>query len=91
MKPNKAGKNMWLRAQMVNQNLKQNSQTQDADGMQTFCCVIHDTLRGYISTLLLLIGVCEPPALTLPLRLPSRDMHLLKKKLFDISRRWHPV
>ena len=32
MKPNKAGKNMRLRAQIANQNLKQNAHTQAADG-----------------------------------------------------------
>ena len=56
MKPNKANENMWLRAQISKQNLKQNPQTQDADGMQTFFCVIYDTVRGYISALTLLIG-----------------------------------
>ena len=35
MKPNNAGKEMWLRVQTVNQKLKQNAQTQDGDGMQT--------------------------------------------------------
>ena len=63
MKPNKAGKNMWLRAQIVNQNLKQNAQTEDADGMQTFFCVIYDTALGNISTLILLIGAPSPPPL----------------------------
>ena len=33
MKPKNAGKNMWMRAQIANQKLKQNAQTQDADGM----------------------------------------------------------
>ena len=47
MKPNKADKNMWLRDQIANQNQKQNAQTQDADGMQAFFCVIYDTVRGY--------------------------------------------
>ena len=36
MKPNNAGKNIWLRAQTANQNFTQNAQTQDADGMQVF-------------------------------------------------------
>ena len=36
MQSNNAGKNMWLRAQTANQKLKQNAQTQDADGMQDF-------------------------------------------------------
>ena len=34
MKPNKAGKDMWLRSQTAHQKLKQKAQTQDADGMQ---------------------------------------------------------
>ena len=41
---------MCLRAQIANQDLKQNAQTQDADGVQTFFCVMCDTVRGYIST-----------------------------------------
>ena len=48
MKPNKAGKNMWLRAQIANKKLKQNTQTQGADGVQTSFWVIYDTVRGYI-------------------------------------------
>ena len=36
MKPNNSGENMWLRAEAANQNLKQNTQTQNADGMQAF-------------------------------------------------------
>ena len=40
MKPNNAGKNMSLRPQTANQKFKQNSQTQDADGMQAFFSVI---------------------------------------------------
>ena len=39
MKPNNAGKNMWLRAETENQNQKQNAQTLDADGMKTFSTV----------------------------------------------------
>ena len=31
MKLNKAGKNMWLRGQISNQNLKQNAPTQDTN------------------------------------------------------------
>ena len=65
VKPNKAGKNMWLRARIANQNLKQNVQTQDADGMQAFFCVTYDTARGNISTPILLIGSSVPPAPTL--------------------------
>ena len=41
---NNAGKSMWLSAQTTNQKLKQNAQTQDADGMQAFVCAIYDTV-----------------------------------------------
>ena len=34
MKPNNAVKYLWLQAQTVKQNLKQNVQTQDDDDMQ---------------------------------------------------------
>ena len=44
MKPNNADKNIWLWAQTANQKLKQNAQTQDADGLQAFFCVIYDTV-----------------------------------------------
>ena len=56
MKPNKADKDMWLRARIANQMLKQNVLTQDADGMQAFC-VKHGTVTGFISTLLYFMGV----------------------------------
>ena len=36
LKPNKACKNMWLRAQIATQHLKQDAQTQDADDMYIF-------------------------------------------------------
>ena len=36
MKPNNAGKNIGMRAQTLNQKLKQNTQTQDFDGKQAF-------------------------------------------------------
>ena len=55
MKPNNAGKNMWLRVQTVNQKLKHNAPTQGADDVLAFSCVMHDTVRGHISTILLLI------------------------------------
>ena len=45
MKPNNAGKDMWLRDKTANQKLKQNVQTQDADPLQAFLCVIQDTVR----------------------------------------------
>ena len=31
MRPNNAGRDMWLEAQTTNQNVKHNPQTQDAD------------------------------------------------------------
>ena len=34
MKPNNAGKHMWLRAQTANKKLKQNVETQDVGGIQ---------------------------------------------------------
>ena len=34
MKPNNAGKDMWLRAETVIEKLKQDAQKQDDDGMQ---------------------------------------------------------
>ena len=34
MKPNNAGEDMWLQTDSANENLKQNAQTHDADGMQ---------------------------------------------------------
>ena len=46
MKPNNAGKPMWLLAQTANQKLKQSAQIQDADGMQVVICVIFDTVSG---------------------------------------------
>ena len=52
---NNAGKNIWLGAQTANRKLKQNVQTQDANGMQAILCVIYDTVRGYISTITVLI------------------------------------
>ena len=46
MKPNNAGKNIWLRAQTLNQKLKQNAQTQDADGMQALSVLNTTKLEG---------------------------------------------
>ena len=91
MKPNKAGKNMWLRAQIENQNFKQKTQTQDAHDMQTFLCVIYDTVRGYISQLVLLIWApsAQPPRVRWGFR--HGTCSTLKLKLFDISRRSHPM
>ena len=37
MKPSNGGKNLRLRAQTSNQKLKENAQTQDADGGQATC------------------------------------------------------
>ena len=40
MKPKNAGKDMWLRAQTENENLK-NAQRQDADGVQAVSVLLH--------------------------------------------------
>ena len=48
MKPYNAGEDMWLRAQTANQKLKQNAQTQDADGMQAMS-VLYMTLLETVS------------------------------------------
>ena len=62
MTPNYAGKDIWLRAQTLNQKLRQNAQTRNADGKQAVFCVINDTFGGHISTLILLMGGgSEPP------------------------------
>ena len=62
MKRNNAGKNMWLRAQTTNQKYKQNVQTQDTGGIQAYLYVTYDTVKGYVSTIILLIegGGSEP-------------------------------
>ena len=62
MKPNNAGKNLWLRAQTAIQKLKQNAQTRKTDGMRAFFCFIYDKDRGFISTIILVIegGGSEP-------------------------------
>ena len=36
IKPNDADKNLWLQAQTLNQKLKENAQTHEADGRQAF-------------------------------------------------------
>ena len=36
MKPDNAGKKVWLPAQALNEKLKQNAQTQEDDGTQVF-------------------------------------------------------
>ena len=75
MKPNKVGKNMWLPAQIAYQNLKQNAQTQDADGMQIFYTLYLTEVEANISKRILRIGGSEPQTPTFPLRLPPRDKH----------------
>ena len=60
MKQKDAGRDMRLRVQTANQMLKHNVQTQDADAMQDFFfCIIYDTNRGYISTILHFKGLGE--------------------------------
>ena len=46
MKPNNAGKGMWLRAQTANQKSKQNVETQDADGMQALSVLYMTQLKA---------------------------------------------
>ena len=48
MKPNDAGEDMWLWAETANENLKEEAQTQDADGMQDLS-VLHMTQVEVIS------------------------------------------
>ena len=48
MKPNNAVKNIWLWAQTLNQNFKENSQTQDPYGRQDFS-VLYKTYLEVIS------------------------------------------
>ena len=82
MKLNNTGKNMWLWAQTLNQNLKGNAQAQDADGWQAFFCVMYDIFRGHISTLVLLTGggAASPHPAKFLLRLWQSDMQLFKTK-----------
>ena len=83
MKPNNAGKNRWLLAQTANQKLNQNAQIKDIDGIQTVFCVIYDTVRGYIATLILLVGgegAPSPQPPKFPLRLRSCNMQHFKTK-----------
>ena len=79
MKPNNAGKNKWLRAQTLNQKLK-NAQTQDADGGQAFFCVIYDTVRGHTSTLLVLIGSSEILSLYVLAEAPAKRCAALQSE-----------
>ena len=81
MKQNNAGKNMWLWAQTVNQKFQQNAQTQDADGMRTFFCVICDTVRGYIffKNTIIRGGGSEPSSPTFPLRLRLHSMQQISR------------
>ena len=48
MKPNNAGKDMWRRAEIANQKLKQNAQTHDADGLQAMS-LLYMTLLEAVS------------------------------------------
>ena len=85
---------MWLRPQTANQKLKQRAQIQDADDMQVFLYVTYYTARGYNSTVTLLLGGQVAP-IPSPLRFCYRSAFAtccsLERKLFDISRRSHPV
>ena len=64
MKASNAGKVMLLRAQITNQNLKQNAETQDVYRHASLVCIIYDTVTGYISTIIHFMGwvVSEPSA-----------------------------
>ena len=46
MKPNNAGKEIWLRARTENQKLKQNAKTQKADGMEAFSVLYMTQLKA---------------------------------------------
>ena len=61
MKPIDASKNIGLQAQTLNQKLKHNAHTQEADGTQAFFSVIYDNFRGNISPLILLIVGAPSP------------------------------
>ena len=94
LNPNNADNNMSLWAQTVSKKLEQNAQTQYTEGMQAFSRVIHGTVRGYISTIILLkegMRALSPQ----PLRFRWGSGHAtcgtLKRKLFDKSCRSHPV
>ena len=52
MNPNNAGKDMWLWAQTANQKLKENGQTQGANGMQALSVLCMTQLDGYILTII---------------------------------------
>ena len=57
MNPKDAGEFTWLQAQIANQKLKQNAQTQDVDGMQALSVLyILIRVRGYISAIIYFIG-----------------------------------
>ena len=82
----------WLRAENLNEKVKQTAQTKDADGMPAFFCVTFYTVRGRISTIKLLIRKLRA-YITLLFRLGSGHAtgSTLKRKMFDIFRRPHPV
>ena len=84
MKPSKAGKNMWLRDRIANQNLKQNVQTQDVGDMRKVVCVLYDTVRGYISTLKLLKRGLRPPSHHACDEAPATAHAALQKKNFTL-------
>ena len=69
---------MWLRPHTSNLKFKQNTHTQDADGIQGLS-ELYDTVKGKIPTIVRLIGGLGAPSL-LPLK-------FLKRKPFDISHR----
>ena len=86
MKPNNAGRDMWLRAQTVNQKFNENVQTQDTYVMLYLCFVFakYDTATGYISRIIDFMGgrggESEFSTPTFPLRLLPHDMQHLEMK-----------
>ena len=46
MKPNKAGEDMWLRAETENEKLKQDVQIQDVEGMQAMSVLFMTELEA---------------------------------------------
>ena len=84
-----------LRAQTVHQKLKQNAQTLEAGGRQVFFSVLYTThlkaisLRQYYNTINK--GVRAPILLRFRWGFGQTTCSTLKQKLFDISRRLHPV
>ena len=92
MKPNNAGKNIWLRAQTLKQKLKQNAQTHDVDVRQVFfLCYIRHSQRPYVNIISFIRRLQAPIPLCFRSGFSLAMFRTSKRKLFDISRRSHPV